>query len=780
MFTLFTLSIRGQLSTRSRLSVTCGLAQVHLTETIDSELLSHSSADSTAVVQEWFRALLQRRIGTAQPEYAQTMKTQLTMQRGDTCLAVEDSKTREPAAMDASQWTSDDEVRACTQCRKGFGFYRRKHHCRRCGSVFCWECSSKKLTLRDAIGASHASRVCDACTLAPQFELVHETFDGDDPLGIDFVWPMVERVQPMSQAAAREEFANLVDGGLRIVAVQGRDVTKVPMDQAAVVFAKAGRPVRLTFARYHRDGIAPDAAVNEIAAITTGEFFSSRMEPQPKLEVELEPDLELQPEPEPELEPDSEPELELEVHAIAKLPVSYKLSSWQARGVVADWLERQAAHGRSKLLVPELLSLEEVLVKWSQDNPKAWIRALRQLVQELRWGIGTFWAAHYDTSPARARAMFVANVCGNGPLYLSEANARLGAHRMCLPMRVAISPTIHQLMGHSDDVNSASFSPDGTKVVSGSHDQTVRIWDAVTGECEQTLQGHSSHVTSASFSPDGTKVVSGSHDRTVRIWDAVTGECEQTLQGHSSYVRSASFSPDGTKVVSGSHDQTVRIWDAVTGECEQTLQGHSAGVRSASFSPDGTKVVSGSQDQTVRIWDAVTGECEQTLQGHSGYVRSASFSPDGTKVVSGSDDQTVRIWDAVTGECEQLLQGHSGYVTSASFSPDGTKVVSGSDDKTVRIWDAVMGECEQTLQGHSSNVTSASFSPDGTKVVSGSKDKTVRIWDAVTGECEQTLQGHSSHVTSASFSPDGTKVVSGSDDQTVRIWDAVTGECEQT
>ena len=88
---------------------------------------------------------------------------------------------------------------------------------------------------------------------------------------------------------------------------------------------------------------------------------------------------------------------------------------------------------------------------------------------------------------------------------------------MCFPMRVAVSPTIHQLMGHTTIVTSASFSPDGTKVVSGSGDQTVRIWDAVTGECEQTLQGHSDWVTSASFSPDGTKVVSGSEDSTVRI-----------------------------------------------------------------------------------------------------------------------------------------------------------------------------------------------------------------------------------------------------------------------
>jgi WD40 repeat protein len=166
---------------------------------------------------------------------------------------------------------------------------------------------------------------------------------------------------------------------------------------------------------------------------------------------------------------------------------SYSLSSWQARGSVADWLERQAAHGRSKLLVPELFSLEEKLLKHSEDDPSPWIRALWQLVKELRWGIGTFWAAYYDTSPARARSVFAANVCANGPLYLSEANARLGAHRMCFPMRVAVSPTIHQLMGHTDSVSSASFSPDGTKVVSGSEDKTVCISDAVTGECEQSL-----------------------------------------------------------------------------------------------------------------------------------------------------------------------------------------------------------------------------------------------------------------------------------------------------
>eukprot|EP01051_Picozoa_sp_SAG22_P002774 SAG22_NODE_127_length_18798_cov_11.748757_6_plen_237_part_00 len=217
-----------------------------------------------------------------------------------------------------------------------------------------------------------------------------------------------------------------------------------------------------------------------------------------------------------------------------------------------------------------------------------WLHMLWQLVQHLRWGIGTFWAPHYDTEADTARGLFAANIVATGPLYRSAASAKFGGqHRLCLPMRIAVSPTIHQLIGHGNAVNSAQFSPDGQKIVSASWDETVRVWSAVMGECEQTLEGHSSYVMSAQFSPDGRKIVSASEDNTVRVWSAVTGECEQTLEGHSSAVLSAQFSPDGRKIVSASEDKTVRVWSAVTGECEQTqtLEGHSFGVKSAQFSP---------------------------------------------------------------------------------------------------------------------------------------------------------------------------------------------------
>ncbi|KAH8834140.1 mycorrhiza-induced NACHT/WD-repeat protein [Flagelloscypha sp. PMI_526] len=330
-----------------------------------------------------------------------------------------------------------------------------------------------------------------------------------------------------------------------------------------------------------------------------------------------------------------------------------------------------------------------------------------------------------------------------------------------------------QLDGHGDHVNSVAFSLDNKRVVSGSYDKTVRIWVADSGEQVLRLGGHEEFVASVAFSPDGKRVVSGSWDKTVRIWDAESGKQLLRLDGHGGHVRSVVFSPDGKRVVSGSDNRAVRIWDADSGE--QLLQlKHSA--ESVAYSPDGKRVVSGSLDLTVRIWDADSGEQLLQLDGHGAHVYSVAFSPDGKRVVSGSSDKTVRIWDADSGKQLLQLDIHKHSVESVAFSPTGKRVVSGSCDKTVRIWDADSGKQLLLLDGHKHSVDSVAFSPDRKRLVSGSWDKTARIWDADSGQQLLQLDGHKEFVTSVAFSPDGKRVVSGCWDKTVRIWDAESGK----
>ncbi|KAG9033451.1 POC1 centriolar protein A, partial [Serendipita sp. 407] len=171
-----------------------------------------------------------------------------------------------------------------------------------------------------------------------------------------------------------------------------------------------------------------------------------------------------------------------------------------------------------------------------------------------------------------------------------------------------------------------------------------RRWSATLN----ILSGHIGDIRSVAWSADGRRIVSGSHDKTVRIWDVDTGQQHgSSLEGHNGYVQSVAFSPDGQRVASGSSDKTVPIWDVDAGQqYGPSLEGHDGRVRSVAFSPDGRQIVSGSDDNTVRIWDVETGQQRgSSLEGHDGWVWSVAFSPDGRQIVSASYDKTVRVWN---------------------------------------------------------------------------------------------------------------------------------------
>ncbi|CAG7853599.1 Nuclear distribution protein PAC1 {ECO:0000255/HAMAP-Rule:MF_03141} AltName: Full=Lissencephaly-1 homolog {ECO:0000255/HAMAP-Rule:MF_03141}; Short=LIS-1 {ECO:0000255/HAMAP-Rule:MF_03141}; AltName: Full=nudF homolog {ECO:0000255/HAMAP-Rule:MF_03141} [Serendipita indica DSM 11827] len=356
------------------------------------------------------------------------------------------------------------------------------------------------------------------------------------------------------------------------------------------------------------------------------------------------------------------------------------------------------------------------------------------------------------------------------------------------------------LQGHQHQVRAVAFSPDGSRIVSGSADMKIRLWDAETGQpLGEPLRGHQDWVTAVAFSPDGSRIVSGSGDKTLRLWDAETGQpLGEPLRGHQDSVTAVAFSPDGSRI-------TIRLWDAETGQpLGEPLRGHQDWVRAVAFSPDGSRIVSGSGDKTIRLWDAETGQpLGEPLRGHQDWVWAVAFSPDGSRIVSGSDDKTLRLWDAETGQpLGEPLRGHQDSVTAVAFSPDGSRIVSGSDDKTIRLWDAETGQpLGEPLRGHQHWVTAVAFSPDGSRIVSGSDDKTLRLWDAETGQplgepprssrlghcCRispdgsrivsgSATRGHQDSVTAVAFSPDGSRIVSGSHDKTIRLWDAETGQ----
>ncbi|KAF4946236.1 hypothetical protein FGADI_11338 [Fusarium gaditjirri] len=196
-------------------------------------------------------------------------------------------------------------------------------------------------------------------------------------------------------------------------------------------------------------------------------------------------------------------------------------------------------------------------------------------------------------------------------------------------------------------------------------------WNAVL----QTLEGHTTSVESVVFSKDGTLTASGSWDETVKIWNVVTGKEERTLKGYTNPVNSVVFSKGGTLIASGSDDKTIKIWNVVTGKEERTLEDHTESVTSVTFSNDSTLIASGSRDNTVKIWNVAMGKEEWTLEGHTASVNSLVFSKDGTLIASGSWDEKVKIWNVVTGLNVKSFDT-SQFTDVLFFTDDGSVLVT--------------------------------------------------------------------------------------------------------
>ncbi len=392
-------------------------------------------------------------------------------------------------------------------------------------------------------------------------------------------------------------------------------------------------------------------------------------------------------------------------------------------------------------------------------------------------------------------------------------------------------PEIVPQLPHSDWVNSVAFSPDGKQLLTGSEDNTLKLWDAGTGLLLRTFGGHTGTARSVSFVPGGKQILSGSGDR-LKLWDAVSGRLLRTFEGHSDFVSSIAVSPDGTRVLSGGADNAAKLWDLSTGKELLTLK-HDHPVYVVAFSPDGKRVLTLSDK--VNIWETVSGKLLRSFGAVEAIqaalmTDSIAFSPDNVQVVmlvsrgeklvfwdsntgqmlrqidldsegvaigisrDGSRVLTelndgVGLWDFTSGKLLRTFDNpHKRRINCFAFSPDGLRVASVAQDRDseneatdfFKVWEVETGRVLLNFEANSLPVQSVAVSPDGNQLLSGGDDKGLKRWEMSSGRLRNVFKRHTKTVSSVAFSPDGSKAFSGSWDETAKSWNLSTGELLRT
>jgi WD40 repeat protein len=324
------------------------------------------------------------------------------------------------------------------------------------------------------------------------------------------------------------------------------------------------------------------------------------------------------------------------------------------------------------------------------------------------------------------------------------------------------------------------WSPNGQYLACAGQESDILVWEGATGAVLTRLgmaesSSQSCWVWGLAWLANGTVLAGAYSDRTIKIWDVATGTCLRVISAHDYWVFYLALHPEGKILASSGADKAIKLWDWQTGECLQSVTTQSA-IRHLEWSPDGTRLAGGSLDETVSLWN----DCLQdphVFQGHQSWVCSTSWSRDGRTLVSVSYDQIMKLWNPSTGHCLKTLRGYSNSSWSVRWSQDGIRLLISSTNRTVQLWDSQTGRCLQVLRGHTNEVMAVAWSPDERWIASGSADATVRLWDAQTGHCVHILRGHGHWVRSLAWSADGNVVISSSNDRALKLWDTQSGRC---
>ncbi len=341
-----------------------------------------------------------------------------------------------------------------------------------------------------------------------------------------------------------------------------------------------------------------------------------------------------------------------------------------------------------------------------------------------------------------------------------------------------------------------AFNPQNNNLVTGSGDNSAKVWDVTTGELIYTLAGHNGAVSAVAYSADGEQIVTGSQDSIVRLWRTGTGTEPIILSGHSAPINALAYNEDGTQIATASDDNTAIVWNPENGAILHTFSRHDGPVNDLAFDPTNNYLATASDDRIVRLFDLETEEITAVFR-HDASVRAIAFNPSGTVLVSGGDDGLLYSWEMATQSNLQTfnvgapirdLAYHptenvvavasdtavsfwnldtlvkintipieNGLINQITFSYDGSRLATASNDGSAILWQYPSGDLLRTFIGHSGSVNDVAFSPDDTFLATAGADRTARIWEVATGANVRIVRGHTGGITAVSFTPNPTE-----------------------
>ena len=355
------------------------------------------------------------------------------------------------------------------------------------------------------------------------------------------------------------------------------------------------------------------------------------------------------------------------------------------------------------------------------------------------------------------------------------------AHPAALPSlnRAIVGNPLRRRFPHQAGGSYPAFSADGRTVITAVNGQSAAIWDVESGARIGAPIPQPNLFISATFSPDGSRVVIASLDEgrkvwDTRAWDARTGTPVSAPLQQQGSIWGMVFNRDGTRVLTIADAEHAQVWNAATWAPVGKRISHTNEILGARFSPDGTSFVTYAKDDVARLWATESGEPIGAPMVHESIPQSAEFSHDGLRILTTAVGNSARVWNAATGQPLDPTITSPVMIRDARFSPDGRTIAFVSDNQTASIADAGTGQSLARPMFHATHPKEIAYSKDGTRLVTLAEADTIQVWDAASGYAIGPALRGGPRLGVVAFSGDGKRVLARST-EAAYAWDASTG-----